>query len=169
MRRAAATTAFLVLWAGPPLASAAAQSMAIRPGHDRPFMAIAHRDLSFGQVLPGIPESIASGDPRHAGLFEIQGTPGGVVRVEFLLPPALVAPFGALLPLEFGPGDGYADFSHGRPPRGLQFDPRTPLTATLGLNGRLLVSLGGTVEPARDQAGGSYAAAISITVYDLGI
>jgi hypothetical protein len=148
---------------------AAAQIPGIPRVVPRPFVAIAHRDLTFGQVLPGIPESVRPDDLRHAGLFEIQGSADGVVRVEFLLPDALVASFGALLPIAFGHGDGFADFSHGRPPRGLRFDPRTPLIATLGPNGRLLIRLGGTVTPARDQAGGPYHAAVSITVYDLGI
>jgi hypothetical protein len=169
MRRTLATAATTILLVGMLCTVATAQAGAAGRGRDKPFMAIAHRDLSFGEVLPGIPESVTSSDPRHAGLFEIQGTPGAAVRVEFLLPPAMATPFGATLPLEFGAGDGYADFGRGHPPRGLQFDPRTPLTAALGPNGRLLVSLGGTVEPARNQAGGAYAAAISITVYDLGI
>jgi hypothetical protein len=148
---------------------AAAQVSRIPGAVPRPFMAIAHRDLTFGQVLPGIPEAVRPDDLRHAGLFEIQGSADAAVRVEFLLPDALVAPFGALLPIAFGHGDGFADFSHGRPPRGLRFDPRTPLITTLGPNGRLLIRLGGTVSPTRDQPGGPYHAAVSITVYDLGI
>jgi len=163
-------SAFLAVMIGTALPHAAAgQVSGIPRAVPRPFMAIAHKDLTFGQVLPGIPEAVRPDDVKHAGLFEIQGSADGTVRVEFLLPDALVASFGALLPIEFGHGDGFADFSHGRPPRGLRFDPRTPLIATLGPNGRLLIRLGGTVTPSRDQAGGPYHAAVSITVYDLGI
>ncbi|MDH4044042.1 MAG: hypothetical protein OEY20_03010 [Gemmatimonadota bacterium] len=145
--------------------SALTQAREIPPG---PFMAIARRDLRFGDVLPGIPETVRPGDLQSAGQFEIHGVPEGMVRIEFLLPDALVSAYGAVLPLEFGPSDGYADFSRGRPPRGLIFDPRTPLVAILGPNGRLTVRLGGTVLPARDQAGGKYVATIALTVFDLG-
>jgi hypothetical protein len=138
------------------------------PGVARPFVAIAHRDLRFVRVLPGIPESVHRHDPRDSGLFEIQGTANGAVRIEFLLPHTLVASFGAHLPIDFGPGDGFADLSRGRPPRGHVFDPHAPLVAALGPNGRLWIRLGGAVNPARDQAGGTYSAIISITVFDLG-
>jgi hypothetical protein len=150
---------------GPALAQATDFPLAARP---RAFMAIAQRDLAFGEVLAGIPEIVRPDDSRQAGLFEIHGVPEGTVRLEFLLPDALVSPLGARLPLEFGPGDGYADFSYGRPPRGLRFDPRVPLVAVLGPNGRLIVRLGGTVTPSRTQADGEYHATIALTVFDLG-
>lgn len=152
--------------AAPP--TAAQQYVAPGGGHDRPFMAFAKRDLRFGQVFPGIPETVLSSDPRMAGLFEIQGAPDSPVRVEFVLPSALQSSYGSLLPIEFRHGDGQADFSRGRY-QGVFFDPRTPLVADLGPNGKLWVRLGGTVLPTRDQAGGAYFATISVTVFDLGI
>jgi hypothetical protein len=151
------------------LAAAPARAQNDPPGigHPRPLVAIAHRDLTFGEVFPGIPASVRSDDPRQSGLFEVQGAPDGEVRIEFLLPPALVSPGAALLPLAFGPTDGQADFSRGRF-RGVRFDPRAPLIASLGPNGKLYVKLGGTVEPSQTQPGGVYTATISITVFDLG-
>lgn len=134
----------------------------------RPLLALALNDLTFGSVLPGIPVTVPVHDPRNAGLFEIQGPEESSVRVEFALPAALVADGGALLPIQFGPGDGFADFSRGRPPRGQLFDPHTPVIGTLGPNGRLFLHLGGTVVPSRPQQGGVYRATISMTVYDLG-
>lgn len=146
-----------------------ADGQAVPPaGRPGTFMAIAQRDLTFGEVLPGIPETVLTENPRQSGLFEIRGVRGGTVRVEFLLPAALVSMHGALLPLQFGPMDGYADLSRGHPPRGIRFDPRTPLVAVLGPNGRLMVRLGGTVIPSRTQAGGEYHATIALTVFDLG-
>jgi hypothetical protein len=135
--------------------------------HPRPFVAIAHQDLTFGEVLPGINTTIRSDDPRHAALFEVQGQANGAVRIEFLLPTALTSPSGAELALAFGQGDGQADFSRGRF-RGVRFDPRSPLISSLGPNGKLYVKLGGTVFPTISQAGGVYTATISITVFDLG-
>jgi len=133
-----------------------------------PLLALALSDLEFNTVLPGIPLSVPVFDPRHAGLFEIQGPADASVRVEFVLPAALVSDGGALLPIQFAPGDGFADFSRGRPPRGVVFDPHGPVISTLGPNGRLFLRMGGTVLPARTQAGGAYRATISMTVYNLG-
>jgi len=133
-----------------------------------PLLALAINDLTFGTVLPGVASSVHVHDPRHAGLFEIEGEADGSVRVEFVLPAALASDHGALLPITFGPGDGFADFSRGRPPRGLLFDPHAPVTGTLGPNGRLFLRMGGTVLPSLLQPGGAYRATIFLTVYDLG-
>lgn len=133
----------------------------------RSLMAIAHNDLSFGTVLPGIPSTVPVFDRRKAALFEVQGPADAAVRVELLLPGALENETGDFIPLTFGATDGFADFSRGAPPRGLQFNPHAPLTASLGPNGRLWVRLGGTVTPGRPQARGLYTATIHITVFDL--
>lgn len=133
-----------------------------------PLLAIAISDLSFGAVLPGIPASVSVRDRMRAGQFEIQGPADASVRIEFVLPKALRNGTGARLPIRFGPGDGFADFSHGHPPRGLRFDPHAPVIGTLGRNKRLFIWIGGTLLPERTQASGSYFATIAITVYGLG-
>jgi hypothetical protein len=133
----------------------------------RPLVVLSRRDLSFGTVLPGIPSSVQTTDVRHAGLFQIQGHRNGVVRVELVLPAALTAAGGAELPLAFGPGDASAATDRGRW-HGVAFDPREPLTAALGRNGRLYIRLGGSVLPYSQQPGGAYQATIYLTVYDLG-
>jgi len=132
-----------------------------------PLRALALNDLSFGTVLPGVPSSVPVHD-HHAGLFEIDGAVDASVRVEFVLPVALTADGGALLPITFGPTDGFADFSRGHPPRGLVFDPHAPVIGTLGPNGRLFLRMGGTVIPGRPQTSGAYRATIFMTVFDLG-
>lgn len=134
-----------------------------------PLLALSLNELNFGSVLPGIPSSVPVHDPRNSGLFQVQGPPGTSVRVEFVLPGALATGGGALLPLRFGASDGYADFSRGRPPRGLVFDPHAPVIGALGPNGDLYLRLGGTVMPSRTQPGGDYRATIFMTVYDTGI
>ncbi len=134
-----------------------------------PLLALALNELNFGTVFPGIPSSVPVHDPRNAGLFEVSGPPGMSVRVELVLPGALAAGGGAQLPVAFGPRDGYADFSRGRPPRGLVFDPHAPVIGVLGPNGELYLRLGGTALPTRTQPGGDYRATIFLTVYDLGI
>ena len=133
-----------------------------------PLLALSLNELNFGTVFPGIPSSVSPSDPRSAGLFEVQGPPGACVRVELILPAALAAGGGALLPVAFGPRDGYADFSRGHPPRGQIFDPHAPVIGALGPNGRLFLRLGGKALPARSQPGGDYRGTIYLTVYDLG-
>jgi len=132
-----------------------------------PLTAIAIHDLSFGTVLPGIPVSVSTSDPMHAGQFEVEGPPAASVRVEFTLP-AVLTSGGNALPVFFGGADGFADFSHDTPPHSVVFDPHTPLIGTLGTGGLFFLKLGGTVSPSRVQIGGAYSATISITVYNLG-
>jgi len=133
----------------------------------RPLVAIARRDLSFGMVLPGIPASVLTSDVRYSGLFEIHGTKYGTVRVELLLATTLTSSTGQELPMSFGPGDGAAATDRGRF-HGVPFDPRQPLIATLGANGKLYVRLGGTVLPSRAQADGTYRATITLSIFELG-
>jgi hypothetical protein len=133
-----------------------------------PLVAIALHDLDFGTVLPGITSSVPIRNPRQTGLFEINGPAAASVRVEFLLPTSLVSGGGALLPVAFAYGDGFADLSHGFPPRGTLFDPHAPVVDALGPSGKLYVRMGGTVLPAHNQPGGRYSATITMTVYNLG-
>ena len=137
------------------------------PGDSEPLVAIARQDLAFGTLLPGIPSTVPSDHPRQAGLFELQGAKGAVTRIELLLPSALASSAGQMLPLAFGPGDGSFGFSRGRG-QAMPFDPRTPLLASLGPNGKLFVHLGATAVPNRVQNSGAYAATIAITIFDLG-
>ncbi len=159
-----AASALAPAWASPLQAQRRVVPLHIAP----PLIAEAVNDLSFGNVLPGIPASVKAGDPHHSGQFEIEGPKDASVRVEFTLPAALVSDQGAQLDIRFGPFDGFADFSHGHPSRGQVFDPHRPVVRELGPNGRLFLRLGGTVFPERGQAGGAYRATIAMTVYNLG-
>ncbi len=162
----AALAASLTLpWSAAPLGAQARTPVA----PVQPLLALALNELNFGNVFPGIPSTVPVFDPRNAGLFEVQGVPGTSVRVELVLPGALSSASGALLPLSFGPRDGFADFSRGRPPRGLVFDPHAPVIGALGPNGNLYLRLGGTALPVRGQAAGAYRGTIFLTVYELGI
>ena len=148
-------------WASPLQAQRRAVPVMVVP----PLTALALSDLSFSTVLPGIPSTVSVLDPLHAGLFEIQGPASASVRVELVLPTAMVSDGGgALLPISFGHGDGSAVFGG----HSLQFDPHAPVIAALGSDGRMFIRLGGTVLPGRPQAGGTYRATISLTVFNLG-
>ena len=129
-----------------------------------PLTALAISDLRFGTVLPGVPTTISVNDPHHAGQFEITGPANASVRVDLVLPAAMVSEGGALMPISFGHGDGLATFGC----HSLQFNPHAPVIASLGADGHLFIRLGGTAQPTLTQAGGSYSATISLTVYNLG-
>jgi hypothetical protein len=166
------TLAILLLLASAPVPAVVpalgAQARTPRVVVPEPLMAIARNNLTFGNVLAGIPSIVEVHDVRRAGLFEIRGPADASVRVEFILPDALTSFAGDRLPLQFGARDGFADHSVTRLPGGIYFDPFTPLVASLGSGGRLFVHLGGQAQPARLQPGGEYRAVIYLTVYDLG-
>ncbi len=125
-------------------------------------------DLAFGTIFPGIPTSVPVADPSRAGLFKIVGATSGSVRVDFLLPAALISNSGDQLPLEFAHTDGFAGLSRDTPAGGLSFDPHQPLIGTLGPDGRLWLRLGATALPHRPQPNGAYSATIYVSVYELG-
>ena len=132
-----------------------------------PLHAVALNDLSFGTVLPGIPLSVPVGDPR-AGQFEVLGSVGESVRVEFGLPAALTAHDGSLLPMTFSGSDGFASYTRGHAVAGFVFNPQAPVITTLGPDGRLFLRMGASVFPGRPQVSGPYRATITLTVFDLG-
>jgi hypothetical protein len=164
--RLAAT--LLALSCALPLHAQGARSRAV-PMPENRLMALARMDLRFRSVLPGIPQSISPRQGDRAALFEIQGPSGAAVRVELLLPEALVTgdePF-ARLPISFGAADGFYARTENLE-IGQAFHPLLPLITTLGDGGRLFVRLGGTVRPGLPQAGGAYRAEITLIVYDIG-
>ena len=147
-------------WASPARAQRRPLPVIIVP----PLTAVAISDLGFGTVLPGVATSVSVSDPHHAGQFEITGPANASVRVELVLPAAMVSETGALLPLQFRHADGLVVIgSHS-----LYFDPHVPVVAALGSDGRMFIRLGGTALPGLPQPGGSYSATIALTVYNLG-
>lgn len=121
------------------------------------------QDLSFGQIWAGAPTSVSRLDVSQAGQFVVRGTRGAEVLVQLALPPTMINPRGAQLPLEFGPNDG----GHFWLPItwwAQSFDPRVPLRTRLGITGRLYMYLGGTARPAANQQAGRYTGTITLTV-----
>jgi len=155
-----AASALAPAWASPLKAQRRPMPVMVVP----PLTALAINDLRFGTVLPGVPTTVSVNDPHHAGQFEITGPANASVRVDLVLPAAMESEGGALMPISFGHADGLATFGC----HSLQFDPHAPVIASLGSDGHLFIRLGGTAQPTLTQAGGSYSATISLTVYNLG-
>src|SRR5205814_272542 len=113
------------------------------PDEPRPLLVLALTDLDFGTVLPGVTVSVR---PGEGGLFEIQGSRGQSVRVDFLLPFALTTTFGATLPVSFGPADGFVSTTRNASTR-LRFNPHAPVITSLTSQGVLFLFLGGSATP----------------------
>lgn len=165
-----ATALVVILAVATPPGDSVAQSRAPRYGVIGPdvLTVTSLRDLTFGTLERGFSSTVSALDVSHAALFEIQGPAETPVRIELVLPVALESAEGARVLLVFGPSDGFASVSSAHPPAGAAFNPRAPLVATLGPDGRLHLRIGGTARPDRLQAGGTYRAAIFVSLYNLG-
>jgi hypothetical protein len=123
--------------------------------------------LSFGTLLPGVPQVVAPSDPLNAGILDIRGGGRTDVLVSFLLPVQLDGPDGAGVPVSFPPGSaGYS------PTRDIgaqiAFDPYASEVLTLPRNGRGMVYLGGIAMPPSQLPSGGYAGTITVTLSYLG-
>lgn len=129
----------------------------------QPLSVTPRRDLQFGDVIAGFPASVSRLDNANSGWYEVVGQRNAEVAFTFTLPANLVGIAGALLPIAFGADDG--GFSN-LPAPGTQvgFDPRVALNRSLGVTGRAYLWLGGTVQPATNQASGGYQAPVTLTV-----
>lgn len=117
--------------------------------------------LRFGTLLPGVTTQVPAADAQRRAELRMVG--GGRVTIAFDLPPALVSPGGAQLPLVFGPTDG--EFTFGRRSSSIVFDPRAPLQLTIPPGqGSGSIFLGGTAAPAAGQPAGTYTGTIRVRV-----
>ncbi len=123
-------------------------------------------DLQFGTVTPSVDKSVDKAEPGFAGEWEITGTAGVEISLDFALPDSLIHQLDSIgLRIDFTNTDvSYDDGSGGQlSPTGV-IDPNGPTAADLGGGGQLFVWIGGTVFPAIAQTHGDYAADIVLTV-----
>jgi hypothetical protein len=127
--------------------------------------AVPVQGLTFGPLLPGVPEQVRVSDGARRAEFLLAGE--GTVDVALLLPAAMTSPDGTRIPLRFEAADGALLRNASAAPL-----PVNPLgTIRVQLQGaqtptRLL--LGGTALPARDQAAGSYTTTLVLVVVNAG-
>jgi hypothetical protein len=121
------------------------------------------RDLAFGTVIRGIATHVLPNDAVKSGRFQIQSTNGTRVRLQFTLPNRLNGPSGATMPISFGATDGVLSGNAGNNNL-LIFNPSTSQTVQVVPSTPIVVFLGGTVSPPANQAFGSYANTITLTV-----
>lgn len=148
-RAARLLAAALLLCAG----KAAAQSTTLQ--------VVPVQGLSFGNLIPGVPEQVGVGDGARRAEVVLQGR--GTFDLSLILPAALVAPSGARIPLRFGTADAALASTTSTVPAG--FNPRQMYRVRLGEGlGLPRLLLGGTALPAADQPPGRYQATLVLIV-----
>ena len=124
-----------------------------------------NNDLVFGAVFPGIPKTITKYTAGSACEFQISGTAGDEITIDFTLPTYMNAS-GFNMQMIFNETDCAIDTAATPDQSDPEFDDLDPwhtLTYRLGSNG-MTVWLGGMVVPALRQQQGDYTASIVITV-----
>jgi hypothetical protein len=124
---------------------------------------VGTQNLTFGNVIPGVPSTVLKTDAVHSGQIRITGA--GLFRsvtLRFTLPTLMNGPSGATMPISFNGTDAGVSWQ-GTIGTQTTFNPAAPFTTTLWL-GSGTVYLGGRVSPAPAQAAGSYSGTIILTV-----
>lgn len=135
--------------------------LAAQAGEGAPVVAVATQGLSFGPLIPGVPEAVSVRDAARRAEVVLEGQ--GTVDVMLVLPRALVSSGGGTIPLRFGAEDGALVATASGEPMLLDphFSTRVRLTGGPA-PARLL--LGGTAVPAREQPAGQYSTTIVVII-----
>ena len=124
-----------------------------------------NNNLVFGDVFPGIPKTIDKANAGTAAEFQVSGTAGNEISIDFTLP-TYMNRSGYNMQLIFRETDCAMD-SSATPdqsnPNYDDIDPWHTITYALGLNG-VTIWLGGIVVPRLNQMNGAYTASIVLTV-----
>lgn len=123
-----------------------------------------NRNLNFGIVIRGVPNSVAPNHPTRSGRFYVRHRLNRQVQVRLTLPTTLARTGGGgSLPISFGASDAFAQgtASNSVP---VTFDPRTTQTFTLQTSPDFYINLGGRVAPTAAQATGNYTGNVTLTV-----
>lgn len=136
-----------------------------RASAQRTIEAVPVRGLSFGNLLPGVPETVAVDDAARRAEVVLDGR--GAYDLTMLVPAALESAGGARIPLRFGTRDGGVIRSASAAL--VPFDPRqtTRVSVQQGQGPTRLV-LGGTALPAADQPAGRYTATVVLVINNPG-
>lgn len=141
-------------------ASAQSANLQVRAQVFRGITILSSRDLTFGNVFPGVSKAIAV-TAATSGRYRVDGQSNASVTLTFTLP-ANLANGANLLPINSWTGHHN---SANNATTGVSFTPSAaPTNATLSPAGRRWVFIGATVAPAANQAAGTYTATATLTV-----
>lgn len=116
--------------------------------------------LDFGQILPGLAETVTVGDAWRRAEVRLEG--GGSFDVRLVLPQALVSREGARIPLVFRDGDAAIQVKNRTR---VSFDPNQSQRVHIPPGqGEALVYLGGTAATTSGQRAGQYSATVVVVV-----
>ena len=145
------SAAFLALAALSGAAPAAAQGAAA---------VSAVQPLDFGELIPGVPESVSADDAWRRAEVNITATGNFTIRV--MVPAELVSRSGARIPLTFRYGDGVVRFKNDRL---ATFDPNQPVRVRIPPgHGAASVHVGATANTSTTQPAGVYTATMVVVV-----
>lgn len=116
--------------------------------------------LSFGLLLPGVPDAVPVTDMARRAMVALAGT--GAVDVTLVLPTSLTAPDGGTIPLQFGASDAAVLQSAGSTPAPM--NPYQVNRVHLAPDRMVYFLLGGAALPSRAQRPGHYSARVLIIV-----
>ena len=154
--------ALAALFAGlAPLASGQSNSGSITATAvvQQPISVTGAVNLSFGNVFPGVPATVALTD-ASAGRFDVAGQANSPVTMSFTALPGNLT-FGANnMPVVFTAGFNTTNSAAGATP----FTPASGAATSLSGTGTLFVFMGGTVTPAVNQAAGTYNGTVTLQV-----
>ena len=124
-----------------------------------------NNNLLFGNIFPGIPETVTKYTAGAAAEFLVTGTAGSEISIDFTLP-TYMSQGGFNMQMIFTETDCSFDAratpSQSAPENDNQ-DPWSTLYDRLGSSG-LVIWLGGTIVPKLYQKSGAYSASIVLTV-----
>ncbi len=130
-------------------------------------------DLSFGNVLPGVPVTVNPKTSSTTGKFEFHGNKNAQINVSFAFPAQLSTGMGGwTMPIAFGATSG-CENNQDKQNACAVYDPSTPLVVRLrnqnAPGDTYFVWLGGVVSPAAGQHAGVYIGTITVTAYYTGL
>lgn len=121
------------------------------------------RNLAFGVVIRGVPNTVAPNDPIRSGRFYVRHQLNRQVRIRFTLPAQLArVGGGGNLAIRFGAGDAIAQGTAANSVP-VTFNPHNQQTFTLVTSADFYVNIGGQVTPGANQATGNYLGTITLT------
>ena len=125
-----------------------------------PSSAVVVQPLDFGQILPGLTETVTVLDAWRRAEVQLEGA--GSLDVKLVLPDALVSSSGARIPLVFRNGDAAVEYKNGR---SAPFDPALPQRIHIPPgHAQATLVVGGSAATGPGQVAGEYNATIVVVI-----
>lgn len=158
MRKLALTALAAAALALPGTVSAQDATMTVTANVLAPLTVAVGQDLDFGDVLPGVTQTILSSTTGTAGRFDITGSGAAEVDLSFTTLPTDLSDGTNTMAITWNAGYGLTTTL-----QDAAFTPASGATTNLS-GGNLFVFLGGEFTPAVDQVAGAYTADVTLTV-----